>query len=210
MEPPTPHSERGWILIGMAESCAAKGYEETTLADVRAAAGVSEEVFARSFAGKGECLGAAMESICEDAWRALDRVGAARMPWAAALRNGVVALLEVLAQRPAFAHVALIEAPHAGGRAAALAASNRGALLEFLDRGRAEAAVPEIPPSAAGGALVGAETLVRGRLLAGKAATLPALAPDVIYMLAVPFLGVGEASRLAATTTKRGRLRAVA
>ena len=209
MQPLVTHSEREWILIGMAECCAAKSYEAATVADVCAAAGISNKSFARAFATKSECLGATMESIVEDAWRALDRVLSPDKPWGAELRDGAATLLALLAERPAFAHVALIEAPTAGGQAAALAGSSRAALLAFLERGM-ESAEPGVPASAAAGALAGVETLVTGQILAGKADRLGELILDVVYMLAVPFVGRGEAQRLAAGPARRGHLRAVA
>jgi AcrR family transcriptional regulator len=192
----------------MAECCAAKGYEATTVADICAAAGVAPESFERTFADRAECLGAAMESVVEEAWRALQEAGPPEKPWTAKLRDGVALLLELLAERPAFAHVALVEAPLAGGRAQALYESARAALLEFLERGRKDAGAG-IPASAARGALAGAEALVARQVLAGDAERLPELAPGVLYMLAVPFLGIGEAQRLAGVAVPR-HLRAVA
>jgi AcrR family transcriptional regulator len=209
VEPLLAHSEREWILIGMAECCAAKGYEATTVADVCDAAGVSRRSFGRVFADKDECLGATMESIVRLAWRALDVVNSSGKPWADALRDGAAVLLRAFAEHPAFAHVALLEAPLAGGQAEALHGSARASLLDFLDRGRGQAGT-EIPASAARGALAGAEALLAARLRGGKAGQLGELAPDIAYMLAVPFLGVGEASRLARGAARRRHLRAVA
>jgi AcrR family transcriptional regulator len=209
VEPLVAHSEREWILIGMAECCVAKGYEETTVADVCAAAGVSRESFGRAFAGKDECLGAAMEAVVAEAWRALEGARSPEKPWAAALRDGAAALLEFLAERPAFARLALVEAPAAGGRAGMLRESGKAALLAFLEQGR-EPAEPGVPSSAARGALAGAEALAVRQVLTGNAERLGELAPDVVYMLAVPFLGVGGARQLADGAARRRRLRAVA
>ncbi len=209
MEPLPAHLEREWILIGMAECCAAKGYEQATIADVCKAAGVSRESFDRTFAGKGECLGAVMEAVVAEAWRALDGVRSPDAPWGVGLREGCVALLGFLAEHPAFAHVALLEAPMAGGRAGVLAASSRAALLDYLERGREQTGL-EISVLAGRGALAGVEALVAVRLLAGETERLPELAPDIVYMLAVPFLGAGEAQHLAGGSDGRRPLRAVA
>jgi AcrR family transcriptional regulator len=197
MEPVISHSEREWILIGIAECCATKGYEATTVDDICAAAGVSRQSFGAHFADKGECLGAAAESIFAAAWTAVDTAISPERPWAANLRDGAEALLGLLGTRPAFARLALIEAPLAGGRAAALHGSGKAALLDFLERGREQAAEPGIPESAARGALAGAEALVVGEVLAGRAGELGTQAPAIIYMLTVPLLGVGEAGSLA-------------
>jgi AcrR family transcriptional regulator len=209
VEPQFAHSEREWILIGMAECCAAQGFEATKVDDVCAAAGVSHESFDELFVDMGECLGAAMETLVEAAWRELEGVAAPEKPWDAVLRDGTGVLLRVLSERPALAHVALVEAPGAGGRAAALHGSAKGALLDFLERGR-EMAEPGVPPSAARGALAGAEALVTREILAGKGDRLGEQLPGIVYMLAIPFLGVGGTERLADSTAPHRHLRAVA
>lgn len=207
--PDSQAHQREWILIGIAECCATRGLERTTVDDVCAAAGVSRESFESEFGDLDECLGAAMEQLVADAWRALDGIASAQRPWAAALRDGTAALLELFTERPALAHLALVEARSAGGRAGTLRDSARATLLDFLERGR-ELAEPGVPDSAARGALAGAEALVERRVLAGEAAQLAGLAPAVTYMLAVPFTGIAEAQRLASSAARRRHLRAVA
>ncbi len=209
MEPVTAHSEREWILVGMAERCAAKGFEATSVDDVCEAAGVSRASFGDLFAGKEDCLAATVEAGVEQARRAVAEATSPDRTWAANLRDGATALLRFLAGRPTFAHIMLVEAPVAGGRAVAPTESARAELLALLERGR-ERAADEIPARAARGALAGAEALVVRRLVAGEAGGLAAIAADVVYMLAVPFLGVGEAQRLAAGAARRRHLRAVA
>jgi hypothetical protein len=62
---------------------------------------------------------------------------------------------------------------------------------------------------------IGPRRLRNERVLPGGAARIPRArleeaAADVVYMLAVPFLGTGEAARLAAGAARRRHLRAVA
>ncbi len=209
MEPVTSHSEREWILVGMAERCAAKGFEATSVDDVCEAGGVSRASFDGLFAGREECLAATVEAAVEQALRAVGEATSPTRTWAANLRDGAAALLRFLASRPTLAHVALIEAPVVAGHAAAPVESARADLLAFLERGR-EHAADGIPASAARGAMAGAEALVVRRIVAGEAGGLARLAPEVVYMLAVPFLGVGEAQRLAAGAGRHRHLRAVA
>jgi len=209
MKPLPGQSEREWVLLGMAESCAEKGYEVTNVADVCAAAGVSEPRFRALFTDKEECLGATMEWLVELAWRKLEDDSPADKPWAERLRTGLESLLGVLAERPAFARLALIEAPVAGGRAAILRDSARACMLAFVETAPRPAGV-EIPPSAGRAALAGVEALVIGRVLQGNAEGLAELAPEIVFMLAVPYLGRAEASRLGTKPARRGHLRAVA
>lgn len=209
MQPRAAHPQREWILIGVAQCCASNDFEAITVEEVCAAAGVSRGAFEREFADLDECLGAAMESVVAEAWAALEGVRSTERPWGALLRDGAAALLGAAAERPAFARLALLEAPVAGGRAAVLHESARQAALDFLERGRALADA-EVPESAARAALAGVETLLAGQVRAGRAARLDKTTADVVYMLAVPFLGTGEAAQLAAGAERRRHLRAVA
>lgn len=203
------NSEREWVLLGMAECCAEKGYEATSVADVCAAAGVSEGRFAEFFADRDECMGAAMEWLVALAWRKLGEDAPADKPWAERLRAGVESLLGVLSERPAFARLALIEAPVAGGRAAILRESAKASMLGFIESAPHPVDI-EIPASAGRAALAGVEALVSGWVIQGNAEGLEELAPEITFMLAVPFLGRAEASRLGTKPGKHGHLRAVA
>jgi AcrR family transcriptional regulator len=211
MEPLSSHAEREWILIGMAESCAARGFERTGVDDVCAAAGVERASFERLFAGTEDCLAATMEMAVAEARRRLDAVHFPAKPWAAAVLDGTAAVLGLLAERPALARTAMVEAPAAGGRAAGIYADARGEALSFLERGR-DVAGPGggVPGSASRAALAGAETLVAGRVLAGRTAELGGLAGEVAYALTVPYLGQGEALRQSGRKTAFRHLRAVA
>jgi len=209
MKPPAEHSEREWVLLGMAECCAEKSYEATSIEDVCAAAGVAETRFAEFFADKDECMGAALEWLVALAWRKLDEDAPAGKPWAERLRAGVESLLGAMGERPAFARLALIETPVAGGRAAILRESARASMLDFIESAPRPADI-EVPASAGRAALAGVEALVSGWVLRGNAEYLAELAPEIVFMLAVPFLGRAEASRLGSKPRKRGHLRAVA
>ncbi len=211
MEPLDTHSKREWILIGMAESCATRGYERTRVADVCAAAGVEPASFEELFEGKEDCLAAAMEMALAEARRRIAAVYFPAKPWAAAVRDGTAAVLALLAERPALARTALIEAPSAGGRAAELYAEGRAAARSFVERGRDETtAAREISASAGRAALAGAEALIVGEILAGKTRQLGEQARGVSYMLTVPYAGQSEALREADRKTAFRHLRAVA
>lgn len=210
MEQRTSHPEREWILIGLAESCAARGFEATSVAEIYAAGGVTEEQFARLFASPDECLGAATEWLIDLIGERLRERVPVAAPWGERLESGVVAVLEALAERPAFAHVALIEAPAAGGRAAALYDAAKAALAQWLDEGRKLQGRSEVPASAARAALAGVEGLAAGRVLNDRGDQLERIAPEAIYLLAVPYLGRDEARRLASKAMEPPVLRAVA
>ncbi len=195
-EPLVEHSQRERLLNAMARSCAKKGYGATTIADVCEGAGVSRATFYELFKDKEECFGAAMELSLADAMGRIVAVYSPDKPWATMVRDAAAAFLELLADRPTFARMALVEAPASGERAFELYASGKRVLQSLLERGRDDPMEETaIPLSAGRAALSAAESLIVGQILAGNTARLPELLPDVVYITTVPYLGQEEALR---------------
>jgi AcrR family transcriptional regulator len=195
-EPLIAHSQRERILVAMADSCAAKGYNATTIADIVEPAGVSRATFYELFKDKEDCFHAAMEVSLADAMGRIVAVYSPDKPWATMVRDAAAAFLDLLASRPAFARMALVEAPSSGERAFELYASGKRVLQSLLDRGRDDPVEEEAIPSSAGrAALSGAESLIVGQILAGNADRLRELLPDIVYITTVPYLGQEEALR---------------
>jgi AcrR family transcriptional regulator len=195
-EPLVAHSQRERILVAMADACAGKGYSATTIADVCKPAGVSRATFYELFKDKEDCFHAAMEVSLADAMGRIVAVYSPDKPWATTVRDAAAAFLDLLASRPAFARMALVEAPASGERAFQLYASGKRVLQSLLDRGREDPVEEEAIPSSAGrAALAGAEALIVGQILAGNAERLRELLPDVVYIATVPYLGQDEALR---------------
>jgi len=195
-EPLIAHSQRERILVAMAESCARKGYGATTIADICEPAGVSRATFYELFKDKEECFHAAMELSLADAMGRIVAVYSPDKPWAAMVRDAAAAFLDLLASRPAFARMALVEAPSTSAPAFELYASGKRVLQSLLDLGRNDP-VEEgaIPASAGRAALAAAESLIVGQIIAGNAERLRELLPDVVYITTVPYLGQDEALR---------------
>lgn len=195
-EPLIAHSQRERILVAIADACASKGYSATTIADICEPAGVSRATFYELFKDKEDCFHAAMEVSLADAMGRVVAAYSPDKPWATNVRDAAAAFLDLLASRPAFARMALVEAPASGGRAFALYASGKRVLQSLLDRGRDDPVEEEAIPSSAGrAALAGAEALIVGQILAGNAERLRELLPDVVYITTVPYLGQDEALR---------------
>jgi AcrR family transcriptional regulator len=195
-EPLIAHSQRERILVAMADRCAAKGFGATTVADVCEAAGVSRATFYELFRDKEDCFRAAMELSLADAMGGIVAVYSPDKPWATMVRDAAAAFLELLASRPAFARMAMVEAPSSGDRALELYASGKRVLQSLLDRGRDDPVEERgIPSSAGRAALAAAESLIVGQILAGNTARLPELLPDIVYITTVPYLGQEEALR---------------
>lgn len=195
-EPLIAHSQRERILTGMAEACAAKGFNGATIGDIVEAAGVSRATFYELFKDKEDCLQASMELSLADAMGRIVEVYSPDKPWATMVRDATATFLDLLATRPDFARMALIEAPAAGGRSYEMYASGKRVLQALLDRGRNDPIEEQgIPSSAGRGALAAAESLIVGQILAGNTERLPELLPDIVYIVTVPYLGQEEALR---------------
>jgi AcrR family transcriptional regulator len=195
-EPLIAHSQRERILIAIAETCARKGYGATTIADIVEPAGVSRATFYELFKDKEDCFHAAMEVSLADAMGRIVEVYSPDKPWATMVRDAAAAFLDLLARRPAFARMALVEAPSSGERAFELYASGKRVLQALLDRGRDDPVEEEAIPSSAGrAALSAAESLIVGQILAGNTERLPELLPDIVYITTIPYLGQEEALR---------------
>ncbi len=195
-EPLIAHSQRERLLTSMARTCAEKGYVATTIADVCEPAGVSRATFYELFKDKEDCFHAAMELSLADAMARIVAVYSPDKPWATMVRDAAAAFLDLLASRPDFARMALVEAPSSGDRAFELYASGKRVLQSLLERGRDDPMEESAIPSSAGrAALSAAESLIVGQILAGNATRLRELLPDVVYITTVPYLGQDEALR---------------
>lgn len=195
-EPLIAHSQRERIFTAMAHACAAKGYGATTIADIVKPAGVSRATFYELFKDKEDCLQASMELSLANAMARIVEVYSPDKPWATMVRDAAAAFLELLAARPDFVRMALIEAPAAGGRSLEMYASGKRVLQALLDRGRGDPIEEQAIPSSAGrGALAAAESLIVGQVLAGNTERLPELLPDIVYIVTIPYLGQDEALR---------------
>lgn len=197
-EPPVAHSQRERLLVAVAKVTAEKGYGATTIGDICTDAGVSRATFYELFKDKEDCFHAAMELSLADAMGSIIAVYSPDKPWATMVRDAAAAFLELLASRPTFARMALIEAPSSGERAFQLYASGKRVLQSLLERGRDDPVEEEaIPTSAARAALAAAESLIVGQILTGNTRRLPELLPDIVYITTLPYLGQEEALRQA-------------
>jgi AcrR family transcriptional regulator len=195
-EPLIAHSQRERILNAMAAACAAKGFGAMTIADVCEPAGVSRATFYELFRDKEDCLQASMELSLAEAMGRIVEVYSPDKPWATMVRDAAATFLDLLATRPEFARMALIEAPAAGGRSLEMYASGKRVLQALLDRGRSDPIEEQgIPSSAGRGALAAAESLIVGQILAGNTERLTELLPDIVYIVTIPYLGQDEALR---------------
>jgi AcrR family transcriptional regulator len=184
-------SQRARILQAMTAAVGEHGYHAVRVADVVERAGVSRKTFYELFGGKDDCFAATyglwIDRLLAETFAAFD----AQDEWVDRLRAGLTALLRALALQPDAARLCFGEVVAAGS-----------ATQQRRELAREEIAPLFDAPEAPGGQL--GETLRAGRvselgealrreIAAGRAEQLPAVAPELMSALVLPFLGMDAA-----------------
>ncbi len=105
--PSTEHRAR--LLEGMARAVAAKGYADTTIADIVREASVSRRTFYENFADKAECLIALYEFASGNAIAVLRSAIDPHSDWQAQVEQAMGAYLGVLARNPVLLRTLFID-----------------------------------------------------------------------------------------------------
>ena len=103
-------SQRGRLIVAMAELVGRDGYAATTVANVLALAGVSRKAFYQHFANKQECFLAAYDAITAEGRREVARVYEAAVDPAEGAQLAIAKLFERAIYNPGNVRLALIEA----------------------------------------------------------------------------------------------------
>lgn len=97
------------LLQGMAHAVAAKGYAETTIADIVREAAVSRRTFYEHFSTKTECLIALYETASRLALQAVSEAFDPAQPWHAQVEQAMAAYFDYLAQDPVLLRTLFVE-----------------------------------------------------------------------------------------------------
>jgi AcrR family transcriptional regulator len=195
-------NQRERLLGAIAVACTAKSYPAVTIKDITDGARVSRRTFYDLFRDKPDCFLAAYDTFVESTFVALtEAYTTAGRSWSVRVGAALRRLLELCAEEPAFAHLAVVDV-HAAGR---VALARRDATLRrfavFLEPGRDELPAALASHEPLTGAVVGGlyEALYN-RIKAGETERLPELATELHYCALVPFLGHTKAFAASASS----------
>lgn len=195
-------SQRKRIHQAMIEVVAARGYPDTRVVDVIGVAGVSRKTFYELFESKEDCFLAAYDvligNLLAEATEAFESQPGA--PWAERVGAALQVLLGHLARHPEEARFAIVEVLAAGPKALARRDSALRQFTGFLEPGRSETAV-ELPGITSLAVAGGVNEILYTEILHGAVARLPSRLPDLMFWVALPFLGAEAAG------AERDRLR---
>lgn len=177
------------ITDAIAELSAEKGYEATSIADIVRRAGVARKTLYDNFDGKEEVFLTALDGTFEEALSRVEgAASAAGGDWRRQLEAALGALLTCVAERPAFARVALVESLSA---TPASAARHDAALVSFVDcLRRIVPAETDLPATIAESLVGGVAWILNQRIRHGEAEQALDLLPELTEFVLSPYHGV--------------------
>lgn len=186
-------NQRNRLITAMVRVCAAKGYNETSVADLLAASGVGRESFYELFEDKQACFLAAHSLLVEDLFKAVLAAYEAPDPWPQRVRSALAAALEWLSADADVARVTMVEVASIGPVFTEIFQKSFHRITAILDEGRelSETAqeLPRISSIAAGAVF----SRIYEEIHLGRSAELPSLLPTLTFELLMPFVGVESA-----------------
>lgn len=187
--------ERDRIARALVELVGTRGYRETGLVDVLAAAGVDETAFRRHFADKEECFLAVWDELTLAHGALAARAFESDRPWRERMRAAAWITLDYLQTDLCRTRFLVLEVLNAGELAQAHRDLAIVAQVEWIDAGRRELPDPDSVGRATAEHIAGAinEMLIRktrsGEILQGAQ-----VMRELMYMAVRPYLGE-EAAR---------------
>jgi AcrR family transcriptional regulator/DNA-binding MarR family transcriptional regulator len=186
--------QRARIVAAAIDVLGEGGYEALTVSAVLKMARISRKTFYEIFENRQDCLVAVMENIFERAHAVASAACAEETDWLVRTRAALGSLLMFVDEEPTLARIWIVEA--SGGPEVVLAHRARVAALlaEAIERGSAESRTGRTSPGLAAEAVVGGILhVVRARLEGVGDEPLAALLGPLMFLVALPYLGVEQA-----------------
>lgn len=194
-------NQRERLIAGTIAAVAERGYRDTTVTHISAAAGVSRRTFYGYFATKEECFHATFGVLEEHLFAALTGAGEADAGWPSQVRARVAVMLAFLAGNPDLVRFALIAPPAAGGEMLERNREFLERLVDLLTAGSPEGRGYSVATPAERETVAGALTAVlASKVEAGAGERLTEVAPELVELTLVPFIG----RRRAASEAQKG------
>jgi AcrR family transcriptional regulator len=175
-------SQRGRLLVAMAELVGHDGYAATTVANVLAYAGVSRKAFYQQFANKQECFLEAYDAIATEGRREVSRAYATAANPAEGAQLAIAKLFERAIANPGGVRVALVEAGVVGQagieRRERLMSEYEGLLRDML--GLPPGTGGTVPHPVLRGIVGGLNGVLNAHVRSGRLEQLVELVPDLV------------------------------
>lgn len=194
------HNQRERLIAGLAEAVAENGYSATTIAHITRHAAVSRRTFYEHFSSKDECFVAAYDTVMAELSERIETAFAEASEWPLAVRSALEAMLDFLASEPNLARLSMVESLVAGPVVVERYDAVIRDLVPYLKAGRegaSEEVLANLSPTTEEALVGGIVSLISRRIIAGQAAELEALLPDLVEFALTPYIGSDEAGKVA-------------
>ncbi|HSS50634.1 MAG TPA: TetR/AcrR family transcriptional regulator [Thermoanaerobaculia bacterium] len=192
------HNQRERLIAGLAAAVAEKGYRAVTITDVTKQARVSRRVFYENFAGREECFLAAFEVVVGHIQDLATEAVAGADDWPRRAIAAARCVLTFFAEEPDLARLCLVESQAAGPAVSARFHEAVHEVVPYLEQGRTlRSGERELPPTTEESTIGALVMLASRKVAAGEAESLGDLLPEFAEFILSPYLGAGEAARLA-------------
>jgi hypothetical protein len=186
--------ERRRLMVAMLEELVEKGYPGTEVEGAARRAHLQGTEWSAWFADKDACLFAAFEQLGWELREAIRRGCAAGGDWPTRVAGGLRALLAALAARASLAEALARSFPAIGPAAQARYQDFVESLAPLLAAGRDAALDDDLPAEVELLAVGAGEALIFEEICAARTADLPALTPEILFSVLVPFTGAAAAA----------------
>ena len=191
--------QRENILDAATGVFAKRGYPNTTIDHIIAAAKIGVGSFYALFDGKEDCFAQLFDRVVTRGRDRIEEAIPAEAPWEEQAIAALRALLDTIAEEPHAARVALVEAQTAGSASLERYQELLDGLTAVLRRARGLTPVgAELPDTFEDATIAGVAWLLHQRLVAGDLADLEKLLPDLVGILVEPYVGEQRAAGLLA------------
>jgi AcrR family transcriptional regulator len=192
-------NQRERIVDATAATVAAKGLAGLTIPEIARRANVSHQTFYEIYPSKHDAFLGALKVGMHQALRVTAEAYEAHGDdWPRGMAAGMYTLIDYLASEPAHAHLSLVDTFAASPDAIEIRDQALEAFAAYLRRGYAQAPKSRKLPAIAAEAVTGGIWQVfHDYIDAGRIKELPGLAPQIVYLALVPFLGPRAAVKAA-------------
>jgi len=191
-------NQRQRLLVSLIRTIAELGYNGATITNLAEGAGVTTRTFYKYFDSVEACYLAAFEAAADLLGDRLAAAYASEVQWPRRVRAALAAALDFFAAEPELARLLLTEPFVAGPAIARRYQEQIERLAPYLREGRELVAEgPSFPATTERGLIGSIASQIGRKASAGKAASLPALLPELIQFVLTPYLGSAEARRVA-------------
>jgi AcrR family transcriptional regulator len=200
-------NQRARILHAVSDLVAERGYQKTTIELIARSARVALGTFYEHFASKEKCFIATFEADVETAREIFGELLDPGLEWTEQIATGLEILVELVVAEPNRAKVCFIASQSAGSGAFARYQATLDEIAPTLRRGRSINPYSTRLPDGLEVALAGGIAwLVHQRLLNDELDELRGLLPEMIQLTLTPYVGEGEAHRIARKAGMRERV----